>query len=119
MLRRVFNDQQLKTHLATHDLSKEAKFREMSVEVEAGSYVMHSNLAHVLQCLSEIDDTQNFNFKNRSVKDAYNARVAAQQAVNEEDKEETHKADEVPIIRLAPVTYEPPGTPAEDVDIQM
>ena len=57
MLKRIYNEQRLKTYLETNDLSKEARFRKMAVDIETGNSIMRTDLAHMTQCLLEMDDT--------------------------------------------------------------
>ena len=77
MLRRIMNEQQLRTYLVTKDLRTEERYRELAVAIEVNSTNIQATFAHMTQQMIELDDDQNYNIKNRMDKQAYNNKVKA------------------------------------------
>lgn len=109
MYRKIFNDQRLKTWLATKDLTVDNQFRKSSVEIEVHKQEMEKSLAHMAQQMIELDDEANYNFSGRMNSQKYNSKIEMDTAVAREMV--AKKTDDT-----APATQEPCPTPNIDMD---
>ena len=80
-LKRIMNDQQLKTYLVKNDLRKNQEFRKHAIEFEVNRAQIQATNVHIAQQMIELDDDAMYNFKNRMDKAKYNSKMNTSMAV--------------------------------------